>query len=244
TMEIVAFNDPLIEENLSEAVKKNPDDMALRYKRARALFDAGKLVDAADEYKTVFEKVDREATFNGSSLFERVGGELNACCLRLIDESLARGDMKEALKYAELGFEAAIDPTLKVRTAFALATIHDFAKNGVESVRAYRKVISDIPGTMYDIGDGIQHSSHYYATARIGELITKYGRQCYANFDEEAAKAGVAVLAGADEQAHIAFYEKYPNSLAANKVMTHLAGIYEKSGRASMALVVYKNMAG
>ncbi len=244
TMEIVAFNDPLIEENLSEAIKKNPDDMALRYKRARALFDAGKLVDAADEYKTVFEKVDREATLNGSSLFERVGGELNTCCLRLIDESLARGDIKEALKYAELGFEAAIDPTLKVRTAFALATIHDFAKNGVESVRMYRKVISDIPGTMYDIGSGIQHSSHYYATARIGELITKYGRQCYANFDEEAAKAGEAVLAGADEQAHIAFYEKYPNSLAANKVMAHLAEIYEKSGRASMALVVYKNMAG
>ena len=242
TVKVVAFNDPMVEQDLLETINKNNNDMFARYRLARAYFDAGKLEKAAEQYEMVFKKADRETKLNDLFLYERAATELNACCLRLIKAKVAAGDIDAALKYAEMGYEAAIDKELKVRTAVALGDIYDSAKNGTKAIKAYRSIIGETPDILFATNDDVQTSSHYYAAGRIGDLIAKYGRESYAPFDAEAAKASAEVLAGSDAQAHIAFITKYPNSLAANKVAKHLADAYEKSGFASMALLVYKRM--
>ena len=238
-MKVVAFHDPLVEQNLLATLKNNEDDMFARYRLARAFFDAGKTGKKRPSNTKRFSRRPIPRS-NSTISFCTNAPRANSttCCLRLVDAKVAAGDTEAALKYAKIGAEAAIDNELKVQTAIALADMYDSAKDGSKAIKAYRRIITEIPDTLFAADDNVQTSSHYYAGWRIGELIAKYGRSCYAAFDTEAEKASAAVLAGPDKQSHIAFLLRYPNSLAANKVAKNLADIYEQSGFASMALLV------
>jgi outer membrane protein assembly factor BamB len=210
---------------LLEAVKRNPDDAALRYRVALAHLQAGEGDGALRELGEVVRLA-------GPSLLGRAAQRrLFSLSISMGRKAVFAGEADVAAAAFELAREIAPDDESKIEVTFRLADARILQERFGEAIGLLQGLLETHPA---EISRGLRVDER--VRENIAAVLRRAGPGVYAKFEAEAERLLKEARGGGEPEAFLRIVALYPNSRTARRALLDAARAWEAKDRRDDAL--------